>query len=489
MYKIIDDIVNSIILFVEQCLSLKGTESVCIPDNVELKGLANTQSDVIKRKVIDWTKGSKYLEFKVTAQPGLYIRLNKSHFDFEDDDLTLNSTKAFSFFHRQRIPGRKHAKMTLICHLLTKGLGDKLIQHIQAIPFDKSLDTLVDDETYTARQSSIPTLEGFLSTYENLMYLENPNTAKTRVNLIRQTFSSMFNTPVNHIRGTELIGFMNGFKRNRTAVEIQEEASRFTVEESTMKGYIGVIRGLVSRASTFSNHPFKPCESLYCDALKFKINDDSDKFLTIDEIEHLINCLAERDRKGLLQSNNCHFKDYLTPLILLCLSTGLRPKYALKLKWSHIDFKNNQVIIKGGYGKIQKDNESDLTDEAVLVLKEWKKHIIHQKSQNNWVFPSPQTLKTHLTTYKTALTTFRNDYGLENFIMYDTRHTFATHFTAAYKNIDTTQAALHHACPKSTKRYSRHLTSSRKEATNAYADAIPSFSAALATHAMNNPKI
>jgi integrase len=69
--------------------------------------------------------------------------------------------------------------------------------------------------------------------------------------------------------------------------------------------------------------------------------------------------------------------------MLLCLATGLRPKYALKLKWKHLEFENSQVIIKGGYGKINSDEVSDLIDDAMLVLKEWKKHIIHKKSNKN----------------------------------------------------------------------------------------------------------
>jgi integrase len=196
--------------------------------------------------------------------------------------------------------------------------------------------------------------------------------------------------------------------------------------------------------------------------------------LTLDEIKHLIHCLAKRDKKSFKQSNRSKFADYLTPLILLCLATGLRPKYALKLKWSHIDFENFQVIIKGDKGKIKNDKTSDLTNDAVLVLKEWKKHIIHKKSSNNWVFPSPQNLEKHLTSYKTSFTTFRTTYDLTWFVMYDLRHTFATYFTSAYQNIHTTQDALHHASQKSTKRYNRHLSSDRKDGTSALAEKLPS---------------
>ena len=478
MNKFIYNVVNQIFVFLDYCLGKGIVEDIVLPDGVELKGIPDFESSTVQRKVKSWSQGTKYLEFKVTSQPGLYIRLNKSHFNFETEAVTVNSPEAFSFYHRKRKPGRKHAKMTLICHLINEGLDDRIQQHLNSIPINNVLDE-VTDGTYKASQSTIPTLGEFLPTYQSIMYSENPDTYKTRVKLIQNQFSYLFDTPLNQIRGAELIEFTKSFERDRTAVEEQEGASPYKVDESTMKGYIGGMRGLLTRASTYSHHPFDLCESLYCKALKFNIDNESDRYLTLDEIEHLIKCLAKRDKKRFKKSNNSKFSDYLTPLVLLCLATGLRPKYALKLKWKHLDFNNSQIIIKGGYGKIKSDEVSDLTDNAILVLNEWKKHIIHKKSNNNWVFPSPQNSDKHLTTYKTTFTTFREEYKLVKFVMYDMRHTFATHFTSAYQNIHTTQDALHQKCPKSVKRYARHLTSDRKKGTVAFAKVIPTFEEVL----------
>jgi len=478
MNKLIENLVSQIFYLLDCCFNNTEVEKIGIPEGLELKGVTDLEINTIQRKIQSWSVGTKYLEFKVTCQAGLYIRLNKSYFDFEAESLTINSPEAFSFYHRKRKPGRQHAKMTLICNLISKGLGDKIQQHINAIPINNVLQK-VTDGTYRASQSIIPTLKKFIPTYESIMTLENPYTVNTRVQLINNQFRSMFDIPVNHIRGAELIAFMRGFERKRTAVEEQENASRYIVEESTLKGYIGGIRGLLKRASTYGSHPFELCESLYCKALEFDIDNESDRYLTVDEIEHLIKCLAERDKTNFKKRNNSKFSDYLTPLILLCLSTGLRPKYALKLKWSHVDFQINHLIIKGDQGKNKSDKISDLTYDATLVLKEWKKHIIHKKSKNNWVFPSPQDPHKHLTSYKTTFTTFRKKYKLEWFVMYDMRHTFATFFTSAYQNIHTTQDALHHACRSSTKRYDRHLISDRKEGTAAFAKKLPSLAPVL----------
>ena len=478
MNTLIKNLVNDMFYFLDCCLGKVTVEKIVIPKGLELKGVTDYEITTLQKKIKNWSEGSKYLEFKFTAHVGLYIRLNKSCFNFNSKHLILNSPGACSFYHRKRNPGRQHPKTTLICHYLSKGLDDIIMQHINAIPINIRLENK-SGSTYLAAQATIPTLREFLPVYEGIMYLENPNTADTRVKLIQKQFTPLLDIPLNYIRGAELIGFMNSFKKKRSAVEIQEEASRFTVAESTMKGYICVIRGLIQRASNYSHHPFKVCESIYCDALKFQINDDSDKYLTEKEIINLINNLSKRDQENVKQPKGCHFTDYLTPLILLLLATGLRPKYALKLKWAHLDFNNEQLIIKGGYGKIKSDKIAGLTNDAVLVLKEWKKHIVHQTSKKNWVFPSPKNPEKHLTTYKTAFTTFKTKYNLEEFVMYDMRHTFATHYTAAYKNIHTTQDALHHACPKSVKRYARHLESDRKEGMMAFAKAIPSFSPVL----------
>jgi hypothetical protein len=269
MKIVIENFIRLIFSFLDNCLrSNISNEKPKVPDGLELKGLTKNEYSSIQEKIILWSQGkdSNYLEFKVLEQAGLYIRLNRSLFDFYGEQVTVSSLQAFSFYHRKRKPGRKHAKMTLICYLLGKGLSDKIQQHLNAIQVNKVLDE-VTDETYRASQSTIPTLREFLPTYESIMYSENRETYKIRVQLIENQFSRFFDTPVNLIRGAELLEFTKSFRKDRTAVEIQEGASPYKVAESTMKGYIGGIRGLLKRASTYSNHPFDLCESLYCKAL------------------------------------------------------------------------------------------------------------------------------------------------------------------------------------------------------------------------------
>jgi integrase len=478
---IIEDLIYLLFSFLDSCLKNKTVSNeVTVPVGLELKGFSKENYSSIQEKISLWSQGedAKYLEFKVLDKIGLYIRLNKSHFNFSGNQIVAVSPEAFSFYHRKRKAGRKHAKMTLICYFLRNGLSEKIQHHLDAVPVIKALEKLTDD-TYRASQSSIPTLKEFLPTYESIMYSENPDTYKTRVQLIKNQFSHFYDIPVNQIRGADLLEFTKSFRKNRTAIEIQEGASPYIVEESTMKGYVGGIRGLLRRASTYSNHPFDLCESLYCKALSFKIDNESDQYLTLDEIKNLINDLADRDESKYKKSNRSVFSDYLTPFMLLSLATGLRPKYALKLKWSDLNFENMQLIVRADKGKIGREEYCDLTDDAILVLKEWKKHIIHRNSSNNWVFPSPQNPAKHLTSYKTTFTRFRVEYRYKDLIMYKTRHSFGTHYTSAYQSLRETQAALHQKCSKSTKRYARYIPSNRKKGMKAFDKLLPSFAVAL----------
>ena len=220
MNDLINNIVGQIFVLLDRCVKNTVVENLALPDGLELKGVTDFESSTIQRKVKSWSQGTKYLEFKVTKQTGLYIRLNKSRFDFKTETLTVNSPEAFSFYHRKRKPGRKHAKMTLICHLIKEGLGDRIQQHLDSIPINNVLDE-VTDETYRASQSTIPTLGEFLPTYQSIMYSENSGTYKTRVKLIQNQFSYLFDTPVNHIRGAELIEFTKSFERDRTVNHIR----------------------------------------------------------------------------------------------------------------------------------------------------------------------------------------------------------------------------------------------------------------------------
>ncbi|MDN3651500.1 site-specific integrase [Thalassotalea ponticola] len=408
------------------------------------------------------------LEFKVMSEKGVYIRLYRKSIEFKDGQVDILAPEGVAVYHRGRYPGEKNARYELIGYL-SKSLADKLITHINAYNQltlkCKGIDAF----------NKIPTLAEFLPTYANILYMRNSQTVNKKIDLIKSKFPHLMGYPMDEIKGKQLIDFVNTYKRKRTATQIQNNESPYTVEESTIKDWVCTLRGALKAAASYTGL-FKCCDSLWDKALKFKIDNESDKYLTDTEIQILIQSLKQRDERKLKDNQqNCQFSDYLAPLVLLCLSTGLRPVYALALKWSDIDKENMNIRIRATKGKIKETQYLPLSDEALALLSEWKKHSVHTQSTGNWLFPSPVKNGCHIVSYKNALTSFKKQYNLD-FVLYDTRHTFATLVTKIYKNIQTTQALLLQKDAKSTKRYARVLETSKASAANDYVAQYPVFS-------------
>lgn len=418
--------------------------------NLELLKVDNNDIDQVKALLSNFVFGQEnsmipMLKFKVKSVKGLYINIYRAKFCFEGKQLKCISPEGIAIYHRARLPGRSHAKEVLVGYL-NKNIQQKLVLHLN---MHNQLIKKHNDV------SDIPTLRDFLPVYANILRNKNPKTVHRTINLIKLKFECFLDYRMDLITSGDLIDFVTSKQRKRTAVEIQNNESQFVVKHSTLKEWVCTIRVAIEAASVYTNL-FTPCQKLYCKALKFRGSEVKPRYINDDTLSSLISSLKKRDDLKLKNNNTeCMFSDYLTPLMLLLLETGLRPMYALALKWSDIDFKENIINIRPTQGKIKKHQACKLTNELALVLAEWKKHIIHN-STGNWVFPSPQKDGLHLTSYKTTFTTFRKEYGLD-FVMYETRHTFATLITKIYKNLQTTREALHHADIRTTTRYSSAL--------------------------------
>ena len=125
------------------------------------------------------------------------------------------------------------------------------------------------------------------------------------------------------------------------------------------------------------------------------------------------------------------FGDYLTPMILLSLNTGLRRGELVTLEWSKIDFKKRTLTVVGFYSKNLQTRVVPLNDEAIDVLKRWRS----QKKQEGRVFPG-----TPSTAWRKLLARAR----VENFRWHDMRHTFATRLVTSGVDLPTVRDLLGH---------------------------------------------
>jgi integrase len=66
-----------------------------------------------------------------------------------------------------------------------------------------------------------------------------------------------------------------------------------------------------------------------------------------------------------------HFADYIKPMILLPLNTGLRQGELFNVKWIDINFERKIVTITGDIAKSGKTRHVPLNEEAFTALQIW----------------------------------------------------------------------------------------------------------------------
>lgn len=148
----------------------------------------------------------------------------------------------------------------------------------------------------------------------------------------------------------------------------------------------------------------------------------------------------------LLPSLDQSYVDYLQPMILLSLNTGMRRGELFSLQWNNIDFTRRFLTITASSAKGKKTLHIPLNDEAFTVLQKWHK----QTSEIGLVFSNKgkkfdNVDKAWHTLLKTA--------QIENFRWHDMRHHFASRLVMAGVDLNTVRELLGHSDIKMTLRY------------------------------------
>ena len=129
------------------------------------------------------------------------------------------------------------------------------------------------------------------------------------------------------------------------------------------------------------------------------------------------------------------FTDYLKPMILLTLNTGVRRGELFNLRVSDIDFLDKALLVEGEEddtitgSKTGQTRKIPLNEEALSVLTDWLK----QTGNRDLVFESPKT-GGRFDNIDSSWEELRASAGLSHVRFHDLRHTFGTRL--AHKRVD-----------------------------------------------------
>jgi integrase len=192
------------------------------------------------------------------------------------------------------------------------------------------------------------------------------------------------------------------------------------------------------------------------------------RYLADKERERLLKALSDRDEEKARarHSGNVYslkrgretlpeiigYADYLTPLVLLTMHTGLRRGEVLSLKWDQVKLGSNPLVtVTASYAKSNKVRHIPLNSWALAVLKKWKK----QGDGDGWVYPNPNTGH-RIQKLRRSWPNLLLKADIQDFRFHDLRHDFASRLAMAGVDLYRVRDLLGHSTIQMTEKYS-HL--------------------------------
>ncbi len=176
--------------------------------------------------------------------------------------------------------------------------------------------------------------------------------------------------------------------------------------------------------------------------------------LTPEQFDRLLSCCFGTKENGEpLTKNSQQLHDFLRLLSF----TGAREQEALRLRWSHVDFKRRRIFIgadenftaaamtigSGGTSKSHSSRIVDFNPQLEALLHEMRSR---RAPDSDWLFPSPQRGEKdiHANTFRESLKLVRAKAALPNIGFHDLRHLFCSFSVMAGIDFMTIAAWLGH---------------------------------------------
>jgi integrase len=306
------------------------------------------------------------------------------------------------------------------------------------------------------------TLEAFLRDIYGPWFMEHRRSWKKTLPLFGSSFAGLMKKPIDGISVADI-------ERRQTKKRREEGVKASTVNRQ-VASLKSAINWAVKRGVIGANNMAK------LERLREQDSDTKLRYLSPDERERLFAALdareerirkerdthnewlQERGRVTLPSLRGQPFTDYLKPMIVLSLNTGIRQGALFALEWGDIDFDNRVLTLRAESSKSGKANYVPLNGVALQALLSWRTEVQNEKL----VFPSAKT-GGKLDNCRKAWAKLLKDAGIENFRWHDMRHDFASQLVMKGVDLNTVRELMGHADLKMTLRYA-HLAPKVKRA-------------------------
>lgn len=252
-------------------------------------------------------------------------------------------------------------------------------------------------------------------------------------------------TDIDHVKATQMVAWRRGQRVSRRGkrTKAQEEAlplvSNATVNRSTTAVLRQLFNFAKSEGARFDHEP------------KWK-------GLFLPEPEERVRELQDEE----LAAINAAMRDDYAPFIAFALSTGLRFREIVTLRWSEVNFGTKQIVRLGKGGRRVVVEITSTVRKIIFPLQgqhpEFVFSYVAMYGNKRLGRVRGQRYPLTINGAKTAWHRLRSNAGLKDFRFHDFRHDFATKvLRESGGNFKLAQKALNHGDIKSTLRYAHVL--------------------------------
>jgi len=311
------------------------------------------------------------------------------------------------------------------------------------------------------------TLEDFINKdYHDWVLTNRKSGLKTISRIKRCFFPTLGNKPLTEI--------------NHFAIE-QWRVKRLknNVSKETVNRYIATFKAAISKAyewKIIDHHPLKDFKLLKSDRnimIRYLSKEEEIRLRTaLDTREKNIRqqrdsgneWREDREYNLLPDLKNLYFVDYLKPMVIISLNTGIRQGELFGLTWEMVNFDKKLLILSGNITKSGKSRHIPLNNEAYENLYNWylqNQNISYELVSNNKYVFSSSTNNTKFTSVKKSWANLLNLANITEFRWHDMRHHFASKLVMAGVDLNTVRELLGHSEISMTLRYA-HLAPEHK---------------------------
>ena len=411
----------------------------------------------------NWTYSGLNLKARITAPHIKSLEPSEKPYELVDDELKgflarVQPSGKVTYYYSYRSMDGTRKRVRIGAHPgLTAPAARKAAEKIAA-QVGLGGDPHLEKKQSRARRQKAKheTLGGFIDLKYKDWALSHQTRGGETLMLLKGNFEFLFHKKLADISAWDI-------QKWRTEKDKQGLAA------STVNRRVTTLKAVLNKAVEWDVIPANPLNKIK----PLKIDKKSRvRFLSKDEEKALRQALDDREadiRRGRMSGNawrevrgyktlpsiDSVFTDYLKPMVLLTLNTGLRRGEVFNLKWSDVDFSHKQLTVEGTTAKSGQTRHIPLNKEALALLVNWK-----LQSKSLFVFPSPVT-GGKLDNIKSAWEALRARAGIPGFWFHDLRHTFASKLVMAGQDLYVIKELLGHSTIQMTERYA-HLSPDHK---------------------------